>query len=114
MDNIKALFEFALPALEHLPGLRAFLGFVIVFLLPGFTWTLIFFKQINVVERIALSFGLSIALVTLSILSLNKLIGMKVTGFNSLMIIITVTIIPVAIYYLSRFIRQRQGDTDNS
>ncbi len=81
---------------------RAVLGFILVFLLPGFAWTLVFFKQINVVERIALSFGLSIAVVTLSILVLNVLLGMRINGLNSVLTIMVVTIIPVALYYLNK------------
>ena len=75
---------------------------------PGFAWTLVFFnrRQINVIERIVLSFGLSIAVVTLSIFSLNILIGVRITGLNSILIIIGITIIPVALYYLNRFIRR--------
>ena len=105
LSPIKQIFEFALPFLEKLPAIRAILGFILVFFLPGFAWTLVFFKNINVIERIALSFGLSIALVTLSILVLNVLIGVRITGLNSLLIIIVITIIPVAFYYLKRFVK---------
>ncbi|TET66736.1 MAG: DUF1616 domain-containing protein [Dehalococcoidia bacterium] len=105
LSPIKQIFEFALPFLEKLPAIRAILGFILVFFLPGFAWTLVFFKNINIIERIALSFGLSIALVTLSILVLNVLIGVRITGLNSLLIIIVITIIPVAFYYLKRFVK---------
>ena len=105
LSPIKQIFEFALPFLEKLPAIRAILGFILVFFLPGFAWTLIFFKQVNIIERIALSFGLSIAVVTLSILVLNVLIGVRITGLNSLLIIIVITIIPVAFYYLKRFVK---------
>ena len=103
LSPIKQIFEFALPFLDKLPAIRAILGFILVFFLPGFAWTLVFFKQVNIIERIALSFGLSIAVVTLSILVLNVLIGVRITGLNSLLIIIVITIIPVAFYYLKRF-----------
>lgn len=104
---IREIFGFALPFLDRVPIIRAILGFILVFFLPGFAWTLVFFKgkQISVLERIALSFGLSIALVTLSILVLNVLIGVRITGLNSLLIIIIITIIPVAFYYLKRFVK---------
>ena len=36
-----------------------------------------------------------------------KLIGFGITASNSILVIITVTIIPIAIYYLNRFIRSR-------
>ena len=110
---IREIFEFALPFLDRVPIIRAILGFVFVFFLPGFAWTLIFFKgkQISVLERIALSFGLSIAIVTLSILALNMLIGIRITGLNAVLIIIAVTIVPVMFYYGTRFIGRRKGDS---
>lgn len=82
-----------------------------MFFLPGFAWTLVFFsgKQVNIVERTALSFGLSIAIVTLSILVLNRLFGVSITGFNAVLVILVITIIPVVIYYLKRYIRGK-GD----
>jgi len=103
---IRQILEVILPFLDRLPVIRALLGFIIVFLLPGFAWTLIFFRKVNILERIALSFGLSIALVTLSILALNLLFKVRITGLNSLLIIIVVTIIPVAFYYLKKIIRR--------
>ena len=93
-----------LPASGGFGVIRAILGFVLMFFLPGFAWTLVFFsgKQINAVERTALSFGLSIAIVTLSILALDRLAGVSITGFNALLIILAATIIPVATYYLKK------------
>ena len=105
LSPIRQILEFVFPFLERLPAIRAILGFILVFFLPGFAWTLIFFKQVNIIERIALSFGLSIAVVTLSILILNVLIGVRITGLHSLLIIIAVTIIPLTFYYLKRFVK---------
>ena len=102
---IRQIFEFVLPFFERLPVIRALLGFILVFFLPGFAWTLVFFKQIKFIERIVLSFGLSIAIVTLSILALNLLLGISITGLNSLLIIVVVTIIPILIYYLRKLIK---------
>ena len=87
---------------ESVAPVRAILGFILVFFLPGFAWTLVFFKQLNVVERIALSFGLSIAVVTLSILILDVLFKMRINGLTSVLTIIVVTIIPMALYYLNK------------
>ncbi len=103
---IRQIFEFVFPFLERLSVIRALLGFILVFFLPGFAWTLVFFKQIKVVERIALSFGLSIAVVTLSILASNVLLGVSITGFNSLLIIVVITIIPILFYYLRRLMKR--------
>ena len=100
--SIGQMFEFAIPFVERFPTVRAVLGFTLVFFLPGLAWTLVFFKKLKVLERIALSFGLSIALVTLSIIALNLLIGMRITGTNSLLTIVIITIIPVVFYYLKK------------
>ena len=97
------MFEYFLPFLERLPVIRAILGFLLVFFLPGFAWTLVFFRQVNVIERITLSFGLSIALVTLSIFALHVLFGIEIIGFNALLIIIMLIVTPLAIYYIKRF-----------
>ncbi len=105
MDWLREIFGFV----EGLSVIRAIIGFILVFFLPGFAWTLVFFrgKQVNVVERVALSFGLSIAVVTISIFALNLLVGVEITGFNSVLIIVAVTIIPVVAYYLSKLVRRR-------
>ncbi len=86
---------------------RGILGFILVFFIPGFAWTLVFFKQVNILERIVLSFGLSIAVVTLSILVLNKLIGIRITGLNSVLIILVITVVPIVVYYLNRLRSRR-------
>ena len=105
MDWLREIFGFV----EGLSVIRAIAGLILVFFLPGFAWTLVFFKgsQINIVERVVLSFGLSIAVVTISIFALNLLVGVKITGFNSVLIIIVVTVIPVVAYYLNRLVRRR-------
>ena len=69
---------------ESLSVIRGIPDFILVFLVPCFAWTQVFFKQVNVLERIALSFGLSIAVVTLSILALNKLIGIRISKLKLL------------------------------
>lgn len=104
--DFRQIFDFAIPFLERLPVLRAILGVIIMFFLPGFTWSLVFFKGINVIERIALSIGLSVAIITLSILALNKLLGIRITGVNSLLIIIVITVIPLAFYYIGRLVKK--------
>jgi uncharacterized membrane protein len=95
---------------EHLPVIRAILGFILVFFLPGFAWTLVFFSKVNIMERIALSFGLSIALVTLSVIVLNLLLGVRINGINALLTIIVITLIPAGIYLFKRF-RIRKSET---
>ena len=102
--DFSQLFEFSFPFLERFATLRAILGVVLVFFLPGFAWTLVFFKGINAIERIALSVGLSIAAVTLSILALHILLDIRITGSNSLLIIIVITVIALAVYFVQRLL----------
>ncbi|MBI3040055.1 MAG: DUF1616 domain-containing protein [Chloroflexi bacterium] len=109
LSPVGELFGFAFPILERLSVIRVILGFILVFFLPGFTWTLVFFQQIKVVERVVISFGLSIVVVTLSLFLVNRLLGVRITGFNAVMVIITVTILPVIAYYLNKFVKQRGG-----
>lgn len=109
MDSVRELFGFVFPFLERLPIIRAILGFLLVFFLPGFAWSFIFFKKLQVMERATLSFALSIVLVTLSLLFASRLANIRITGLNSVLIIILVTILPVIIYYLNRVIKRRKG-----
>jgi uncharacterized membrane protein len=110
--DIGQLFQSIIPFAERLPIIRAIIGFILVFFVPGFAWTFVFFSRLNIIERIALSFGLSIAAVTLSVLVLHVLFGMKITGANSLLTIIVITIIALAVYLLKRFIT-RQSQASN-
>jgi len=105
LNTIKQTLDFSLPLLEPVPFLRAFLGLLLVFFLPGFAWTLIFFRQLTVIERVVLSFGLSIALVTLVVCALNLLFGVRISGLNTLLTIVAITVIPVVPYCILRFRR---------
>jgi len=109
LSPIREVFEFIFPFLEKLSIIRAILGFTLVFFLPGFAWTFVFFRQINIIERVTLSLALSVVVVTLSLLFVNLLIGIRISGLNVTLVIIVVTILPVAAYYLNRFIRRRKG-----
>lgn len=86
--------------LDSLSPVRAVLAFVIVFFLPGFAWTFIFFRKLHPLERAALSFGLSIAIVTLGIIVMNVLLDMRINGVNSLLTILAITVVPLPLYYL--------------
>ena len=109
LSPIRELFGFVPPFLESLPVIRAILGFILVFFLPGFAWTLVFFRQIKVIERVTLSFALSMVVVTLSLLLASTLLGIRITGFNSALVIVVITILPVLAYYLNRLMRRRRG-----
>ena len=111
LSPIRGIFEFMVPVLDSVPAVRAILGFVLVFIVPGFAWTLVLFRQINRLERIALSFGLSIALVTLSVLFTNVVLGISITGPNSLLTILVITAVPFIIYFVKkRLYKNREAD----
>jgi uncharacterized membrane protein len=76
--------------------IRIFFGSAFVLFIPGFVWTYIFFNQneIDMIERIALSFGLSIALVPLAVFYLNYLLGIKITLVNCSIIVVMIILIP--------------------
>ena len=105
--DFNQLLDYIVPFAERLPVIRAIVGFFLVFFLPGFAWTFVFFSRISVIERIALSLGLSIAMVTLSILVLHMLFGMKVTGVNSLLTILVIIVAAVGTYLVKRYIIRR-------
>jgi len=65
--------------------LRLFFGGLFVLFMPGLAWSYVFFnrKTIDWIERVALSFGLSIALVPLTVFWLNWLFHMKITLLNT-------------------------------
>ena len=110
--DFSALFGFLIPFVERMPAIRAILGFILVFLVPGFAWSLVFFSRVNIIERIALSFGLSIAAVALSIIVLHVLLGMRINGANSLLTIIVITIIAIVAYFLKRLATRKQQAPD--
>ncbi|PPA78865.1 MAG: hypothetical protein C00003105_01040 [ANME-2 cluster archaeon HR1] len=82
--------------------LRMVLGSIFVLFIPGFAWSFAFFKkeEIDVIERITLSFGLSIALVPLSVFYLNYLFHIKINAVNSFLVIIVLTVIPLVYIHL--------------
>lgn len=83
---------------------RVVLASVLVFFAPGFAWTLVLFKRIDVMERVVLSLALSIALVTLSIMVLNAVFKVGIDGFSAVVIIVSITVIPLVWYGLRRFL----------
>jgi len=84
--------------------LKMVFGSFFVLFVPGFSWSFLFFKrgEIDGIERIALSFGLSIAIVPLMIFYLNYLLGVKITILSSTFAILLLTLIPAAIYYAKK------------
>lgn len=74
--------------LPPVQSFRIVFGSVYVLFLPGLALSFVFFnkKEIDFIERIALSFALSIAVVPLLVFYLN-LLGMKINLVNSTLVI---------------------------
>lgn len=85
------------------------MAFILFFFLPGFAWSLVIFKKINILEKITISLGLSIALVTLTVLVLNVLLHVRINGMNALITIGVLTVIPLAIYLIQRLYARQSG-----
>lgn len=86
-------------SLSFLEALRITFGTPYVLFLPGYIISFIFFKELDVIERIALSFALSIAIVPLIIFYLN-LIGMKINLLSSVLTVLGIIIISLVMLKL--------------
>lgn len=97
--------------MDALEGLRLFFGGLFVLFVPGFAWSYVFFakKNIDWIERVALSFGLSIALVPLTVFWFNWLFHMKFTLLNTSLTVLGLTLF-AGIYVLAR----RSGKVSNA
>jgi uncharacterized membrane protein len=63
-------------------------GFIYILFVPGFVWSFVFFpkREINWVERIALSVAISVGLMTLSIFWLNWVLDVKITEISACLV----------------------------
>ncbi|RLF32491.1 MAG: hypothetical protein DRN08_06590 [Thermoplasmata archaeon] len=84
--------------------LRVIFGSAFVLFLPGFVWSYVFFEKgkIDEIERIALSFGLSIALVPLAVFWLNWIFKVKINLINTSLVILGLMGIAAGILYVRR------------
>jgi len=80
-----------------LAALRAVLGLIYVLFLPGYIVVRLFFKDIDWIEKSALSMGLSIALVILSVMFSNMLLKIPITPLTNFLVILAVMGITVLI-----------------
>jgi len=92
-------------SLSLISSLRIVFGSVFVLFIPGFVLTFVFFPynsekdSIDLLERIALSFALSIAVVPLAVFYFN-LIGVKINTLNTSLIIIGIILISSVLVYI--------------
>jgi Predicted membrane protein len=82
--------------------MKIILGVIVILVLPGYIWSYVFFKreELDVLERVAVSIGLSIAIVPLLIFLLNQVFGMKITFTNSLLTLLFFCLSGFALIFL--------------
>jgi len=73
-------------------------GLMLVFVVPGYAWTIGLFddEEIDAIERFTIAFAVSIALVVLSIIYLNMLMGIKITRLTVIGDIALITLLGLA------------------
>ncbi len=110
---------------------RVVFGSFYVLFLPGFIWSYVFFeksktakdkngreeasaeKPLDGIERILLSFALSIALSPLTLFFLNK-IGVKINLINSFLVILGLIVMGLGIvFYKNNFYRKTEQKNTN-
>jgi len=86
-------------------------GTLFTLFIPGFSWSFLFFERgkISVVERIALSFVLSIALIPLTIFWINIIFQLSFTLVNSFMVALALTLIPILLIYIKNKWKTMKG-----
>jgi len=84
---------------------RLIFGGLFVLFVPGLAWSYVFFlrKNIDWIERVALSFGLSIALVPLSVFWLNWLFDMKITLLSTSLTVCGLVVIAAALILARKY-----------
>lgn len=94
--------------------LRIVLGSLYVLVTPGLAWSFVFFPKtrpldssrdaagIDWIERAALSFGLSIALVPLTVFLLTYFLKVPLTTGNAVLIVLFLTLAPLGYLFLER------------
>ncbi len=96
--------------LSFTESFRIVFGSFLVLFLPGYTMSFLFFKEIDLIERIALSFALSIAVVPLLMFYIN-LVGVKINTLNVFFVIAGIILVSVFIYHLKNRKKSEHGKT---
>ena len=97
--------------------LRVIFGLAFILFIPGFvmTWTFYITKdQIPVINRFALSFILSLAIVMLSTLFLDYVIGVDTTPVNIMVTLIIITILTAMIWKIRSLYSARATNFQNN
>ena len=76
-------------------GARAILGLIYVLFLPGYVVVRCFYNEVDWIEKAALSFGLSIALVIISVMFSNMVLKIPITALTNFLVLLAVMLITV-------------------
>ena len=125
--NIISLTLTLFSSLSYLESARIVFGSVYVLFLPGFIISFIFFpfnktnknkinnknnqeesNSIDLIERIALSFALSISIVPLAVFYLN-LVGVRINALNVFFIILTIIIVSLLTILIKDFLNYKKN-----
>jgi uncharacterized membrane protein len=89
--------------------LRVISGSFFVLFLPGLAWTYVFFEEdeIDIIERIVLSFGLSIALVPLIMFYLKYIFDIRINLVDTSATIIGLIATGLVIFAIKRRLRNK-------
>ena len=80
-------------------------GFFVLFV-PGFVWSFVFFpkKELDSIERVALGFGLSIAMVPLTVFALDRILGVRINTPNVFFTILGLIVTGIVLgHFLGKF-----------
>jgi len=81
--------------------LRAILGLILIFFIPGFAFTWAIYTKktdLSFIVRIALSCVLSVAIVMLSSLFLDSVLGIETTGPNVAIMLLIISLFFIILY----------------
>ncbi len=85
---------------------RIILAVFFALFLPGFAWSWVFFpkKELDWLERAVLGFGLSIAMVPLTVFALNRAFGVRINSINVFLEITALVVLGLGLgHALKRF-----------
>ncbi len=81
--------------------IQAIIGLSLVLFIPGYALSFAFFPKkndIDLLERITLGFGLSVAIIPLSVFFMNKFFKIPITFYSSLALTIVITLIGIILW----------------
>ncbi len=96
--------------LTILQSFRIVFGSVFLLFLPGYIWSFVFWKkkEIDFIERFALSLALSLTLVPLIVYTLNR-IGVRITLWNSIIEISGLILVGIFLLFLLNRLAEKRS-----